>query len=260
MRLEVQGLKFGYSPDRPVLDGISFSVGGDGIFCILGRNGTGKSTLLKCLVGEERAEGTVLLDGKPFSACSAREVARKIGYLPQNHVPRFPFRVLDVVMMGRTAHLGYFAHPGKEDEEIARRNMEFLSISHLCEQPYTNISGGERQLVLIAAALTQEPEFLLMDEPTSHLDFGNSHRFLELVERLHDSHIGILMTTHFPEQALFLNAETFILKGGHLQESGRAEEVIRQDSMEALYELPVHIRRIGNRTVCIGGELEEKDG
>ena len=199
--------------------------------------------------------GRVLLDGKDRAAYGQRELARKIAYIPQNHTPTFPFRVLDVVMMGRTAHMRYFGSPGAREEALAHEHLRFLGIDHLCEQPYTNISGGERQLVLLAAALTQSPEFLILDEPTAHLDFGNAHRFLDLVLRLHGQGIGILMTTHFPDHALYLRAQTLVLKDKTLWKHGAAEDVIDEAGMTALYGLPVHIGSIGTRTVCVGGDI-----
>ena len=131
----------------------------------------------------------------------------------------------------------------------------WVGITHLAEQPYTNISGGERQLVLLAAALTQSPAFLILDEPTAHLDFGNAHRFLGLVLRLHAQGIAILMTTHFPDHALYLAAETLVLKDKTLWKNGAAAEVIDEAGMSALYGLPVHIGQIGTRTVCVGGDI-----
>lgn len=131
----------------------------------------------------------------------------------------------------------------------------WVGIAHLAEQPYTNISGGERQLVLLAAALTQQPELLILDEPTAHLDFGNAHRFLDLVLRLHAQGIGILMTTHFSDHALYLAAETLVLKERTLWKHGATADVIDEVGMSALYGLPVHIGQIGTRTVCVGGEI-----
>lgn len=256
MRLELQSLSFGYDESRMILQDISFALEGSGVFCILGQNGTGKSTLLKCIVGEEKATGRVLVDGRDYSKYTQRELARKIAYLPQTHVPTFPFRVIDVVMMGRSAHMRYFASPGAAELKLAMDNMEFLGIERLRDKPYTNISGGERQLVMIAAALTQQPEFLIMDEPTAHLDFGNTHRFLDLVLKLNENGIGILMTTHFPDQALYLGAETLVLKDGTLWKNGAAKDVVDEQGMSDLYGLPVHIGRIGSRRVCVAGELE----
>ena len=255
MRLDVEQLGFSYDAQRTILEDVTFSLAGTGIYCILGKNGTGKSSLLKCIVGEHGGTGRVLLDGKERGAYGQRELARKIAYIPQNHTPTFPFRVLDVVMMGRTAHMRYFGSPGEREAELALHHLHFLGIAHLAEQPYTNISGGERQLVLLAAALTQQPELLILDEPTAHLDFGNAHRFLHLVQRLHAQGIGILMTTHFPDHALYLSAETLVLKDKTLWKHGTAAEVIDEAGMSALYGLPVHIAQIGTRTVCVGGDI-----
>ena len=148
-------------------------------------------------------------------------------------------------------------YPAKEDVLVKRdvEHLRFIGIDHLCEQPYTHISGGERQLVLLAAALTQSPAFLILDEPTAHLDFGNAHRFLDLVLCLHAQGIGILMTTHFPDHALYLRAQTLVLKDKTLWKHGAAKNVIDEAGMTELYELPVHIGNIGTRTVCVGGDI-----
>lgn len=255
MRLDVEHLTFGYDAARTILTDVSFTLGGTGVYCILGRNGTGKSTLLRCIAGELHAAGRILFDGKERAAYSDRAIARKVAYIPQSHTPIFPFRVLDVVMMGRTAHMRYFASPGAREAEIARHHMNFLGIAHLADQPYTNISGGERQLVMLAAALTQQPAFLILDEPTAHLDFGNTQRFLDLVLRLNAEGLGILMTSHFPDHALYLGAETLVMKDSRLWKHGAAASVIDEAGMTALYRLPVHIGSVGTRSVCVGGEI-----
>ena len=256
MELIVESLRFGYDENRTVLNDISFTCSGAQVLCILGSNGTGKSTLLKCITGEERCEGSILIDGRPLSDYNARELAKKIAYIPQMTVPTFPFRVLDVVLMGRTAHLKYFSSPDQDDEALAMDNLRFLGIDHLSEKAYTDISGGERQLVMIAAALTQQPELMILDEPTAHLDFGNAHRFLELVFRLKERGMGVLMTTHFPDHALFLEGSTIVLRDGYVWRQGMADEVITEENMTGLYGLEVHKQQIGDRTVCIPGTLQ----
>ena len=256
MELKVESLRFGYDEYRKVLKDISFSCSGAQVLCILGSNGTGKSTLLKCITGEERSEGTILIDEKPLSSYNSRELAKKIAYIPQMTVPTFPFRVLDVVLMGRTAHMKYFSSPDTDDEALAMENLKFLGIDHLSEKAYTDISGGERQLVMIAAALTQQPELMILDEPTAHLDFGNAHRFLELVVRLQQRGMGVLMTTHFPDHALFLEGRTIVLRDGYVWLQGMADEVITEENMTVLYGLEVHREQIGSRTVCIPGTLQ----
>ncbi|MGP1442191.1 MAG: ABC transporter ATP-binding protein [Anaerovoracaceae bacterium] len=255
MKLEIKSLSFGYDNSRKILKDISFSCSGSQIMCILGTNGTGKSTLLKCITGEERAEGTVLIDGKSLSSYNSGNLAKKIAYIPQMTVPTFPFKVLDVVLMGRTVHMGYFSVPNRNDESLAVENLEFLGIAHLKEKSFTGISGGERQLVMIAAAMTQEPELMILDEPTAHLDFGNAHRFLELMFRLKDKGVGVLMTTHFPDHALFLKCHTIMLKNGYIVNEGMATDVITDETMTQLYGLEVHRKQIGERNICIPGVL-----
>ena len=159
MRLEVKDISFQYSEDRTIFKDLTFSYETPGIMCILGSNGTGKSTLLKCLLNQNRIQkGSIRIDGKEAARYRPRELARKIAYLPQTHMPSFSFSVIDVVMMGRTAHVGYFASPGKEDRKIAEEKLNYLHIGHLAEKPYTALSGGERQMVMIASAMAQEPE------------------------------------------------------------------------------------------------------
>lgn len=258
MELKVESLRFGYDETRRVLKDISFQCSGSQILCILGSNGTGKSTLLKCITGEERSEGQIWIDDKPLSSYNARELAKKIAYIPQMTVPTFPFRVLDVVLMGRTAHMKYFSSPDEDDEVLAVENLKFLGIDHLKEKAYTDISGGERQLVMIAAAMTQQPELMILDEPTAHLDFGNAHRFLDLVLKLQKRGMGVLMTTHFPDHALYLEGDTIVLRDGYVWRQGMADDVINEENMTVLYGLPVYKKKIGDRQVCIPGELYQQ--
>lgn len=255
MKLEVVGLSFSYDGSRRIFEDVSFQCEGAQVICILGENGAGKSTLLNCILGEEQAEGKVLIDQKNLLMHSAGNLAKKIAYIPQNHTPIFPFRVLDVLLMGRTAWMGYFAAPDMADETLAMENLAFLNIEHLKDKPYTAISGGERQLVMIAAALTQQPELLILDEPTAHLDFGNQYRFLELVLRLKKRGMGIIMSTHFPDHALLLQGTTLVLMGGRLWKTGPAGSVITEETMSELYRLEVHLKTMGDRTVCIPGSL-----
>ena len=252
MNLLVQNLHYGYSVGTDVLAGISLSYDSPQPLCILGANGAGKSTLLRCIVGElRRHSGSVLLDGCPISAFNARQLARKLAYIPQSHTATFSFPVIDVVTMGRTSWMRYFSSPSAEDKAAAAEALEYLGISHLGLRPYTEISGGERQLVMIAAALTQQPELILFDEPTSHLDFGNQHRFLILVRRLAEKGIGVLMTTHFPDHALALNGRTVLLRDGHIHATGLAKEVITADNMRVLYNIDITVGQIGERSICV---------
>lgn len=255
MELKVNSISFGYSEDKKVIKDISFNFSDSEVLCILGANGTGKSTLLKCIIGEEKANGEILIDNKNISNYNTRQLAQKFAYIPQNIESIFSFRVIDVVLMGRTAYIDYFGVPDNSDISFAMEKMNFLGISYLKEKLFNEISGGERQLVMIAAAMTQDPELMIFDEPTAHLDFGNSYKFLDLIKKLQKKGIGVIMTTHFPEHALFLKSDTLILKDGLVMGEGKADEIITEKNMTELYGIEVNIREIENRTVCILGKM-----
>lgn len=258
MKLVVDDITFGYD-ERNVLEGLSFTYESPDAFCILGSNGTGKSTLLQCIMGEYHVKaGSISIDGKPVSEYSARELARKVAYIPQTHVPTFAYPVIDVVTMGRTSRMGYLANPSSDDRAVAEEQLEYLGITKLRNKPYTDISGGERQLVMIASALAQEPELLLLDEPTAHLDFGNQFKFVELVEKLRDRGMGVLMTTHFPDHALQLGGTCAVMRSGHVETLGPAADVVTSTSMTSLYGIDVSLLHVGKRTVCVPGAVDDE--
>jgi len=259
MKLEVKNLLFSYEDGSVIFDDISFEYQSPDVFCILGSNGTGKSTLLNCIIDELKVNsGNVLIDGVEVKDYNARELARKIAYIPQNHYPTFPFPVIDIVMMGLTSKMGYLSNPGKKEKKLALEKLEFLKIGHLKDKPYTDISGGERQLVMIASALVQEPELLILDEPTAHLDFGNQYRFIQLVKKFTENGMGVLMTTHFPDHALELNGITSILKDGKMNYIGKAEEIITNENLSNLYNIDVRVENFRGKKFCVPGEVHEE--
>ena len=170
---EVKNISFSYDGNE-IFSDISFSIEKGDVLCILGPNGTGKTTLIKCLNGlHEIDSGEILIKGKNIKKLSFKEISRNIGYIPQNHTPSFPFKVIDVVLMGRAPYLNLIDSPRKKDMEIALNSLKTLGIDNLKDKEYTNLSGGEMQLVFLARILCQQPDILILDEPTSHLDFGN---------------------------------------------------------------------------------------
>jgi iron complex transport system ATP-binding protein len=256
MKLVANDLTFGYDSTRNVLDGLSLSYESPNVLCILGSNGMGKSTLLQCLIGEFKPSGgSVEVDGRPVGSYSARDLARKVAYIPQTHTPSFAYPVIDIVTMGRTSRMGYLSNPSDEDVDFAQQQLDYLGIGHLRDKPYTDISGGERQLVMIASALAQEPELLILDEPTAHLDFGNQYKFIQLVSKLRSKGMGVLMTTHFPDHALMLRCTTAILQNGRIDRIGPALQMVQSRPMTELYDIEVNVRQIESRTVCIPGPL-----
>ncbi|MCX7717927.1 MAG: ABC transporter ATP-binding protein [Candidatus Sumerlaeaceae bacterium] len=245
MRLEVRHLDCGYGTHAVARD-VSLTVNGGEVVCLLGPNGSGKTTLFKTVLGLlRRLAGSITLDGSETSHWSQNRLAREIAYVPQSHTPLFPYRVLDVVVMGRAARLGLFAAPGRRDLELARAALDEAGIGHLAGRPYTEISGGERQMVLITRALVQEARLLVMDEPTSNLDFGNQVRVLRRMRDLAAGGIGILMTTHYPNHALICADRVAILHDGHMVAQGAPAEVITEQMLSAIYRVDTRIHRLG---------------
>jgi iron complex transport system ATP-binding protein len=210
--------------------------------CVLGPNGSGKTTLLRTLLGLlPLHEGRILFNGKDSASFPRREIARIAGYVPQAHSPYFAYSVRDMVLMGRSAHLGTFSMPGAHDRELAARVLESLGISPLADRPVTEISAGERQLALIARALAQEPRLLVMDEPTASLDFGNQVRVLERVAALAAGGISILFSTHDPDHAFLAAQRALLLAEGRVLALGTPREVIRSDTLQRLYHVAVQV-------------------
>lgn len=244
--LEVKALAFGF-PGRSVGRDVSFSLGRGEVMCVLGPNGGGKTTLFRTILGLlQSQEGSIHLDGNALQSLSRIEIARLAGYVPQEHAGYFAFTVREFVLMGRTAHLGAFSVPAKKDREVADRVLESLAISALAERPITEISGGERQLALLARALAQEPKVLVLDEPTAGLDFGNQVRVLERMSQLAASGIAILFSSHDPDHAFLCAQRALLLAQGRVLEIGAPAEVIRPDTLERLYGVSVQVLRLAN--------------
>jgi len=239
--LKVESLAFGF-PGRTVGRDVSFELAAGEVMCVLGPNGGGKTTLFRTVLGLlEKHSGSITLDGRPIESLSRAGIARLIGYVPQGHSGYFAYTVLDFVLMGRTAHLGIFSAPSAKDHGVALRALESLGMAHLAERPVTEISGGERQLALVARALAQEPRLLVLDEPTASLDFGNQVRVLERMAALARTGISILFSSHDPDHAFLCAERALLLAEGRALEIGAPREVIRADTMQRLYGVSVQV-------------------
>lgn len=251
--LEVDSLAYSYG-NGPVFENISFSLRKGDVMCILGPNGAGKSTLIKCIAGIFKpASGSVRIMGEDTSFLGATEIARSIGYVPQQNEVVFPFSVLDFVVMGRTPHIPLFSSPGAKDMEIARQALEMVGIADLAERTLASLSGGQRQMVLIARALAQQPALLLLDEPTAHLDFGNQVLVLETVQKLAVNGMSIVMNTHTPDHAFLVGSSAAALTEGRLVAAGEVANVVNSKMMSYVYGVKVAVRNIEdmNRKVCV---------
>ncbi len=250
--MRAKGVFFSYS-GSPVLKNISISVEKGRIVSLLGPNGSGKSTLLKVLLGICRPQrGSVLFERKPISQIASREIAKRIAYVPQTHRMAFSYTVLDVVLMGRTPHKSFFSRYSKEDERIAFQCLDRLSIVHLKDRSYTEVSGGERQLTIIARALAQGADTLIMDEPANGLDFGNQIRLLDQIAGLARDGYTFILSTHFPDHALWIANQVILLQGGTVVADGSPGDVMDEETVSRLYNTDISIIKVnGSLRTCL---------
>src|SRR5262249_21998669 len=252
MQLEARDLAIGY-PGHLVGRDIALTPPPGEILCLLGPNGAGKTTLFRTLLGLQPAlGGSVRIDGQALADLRPAEIARRLAYVPQAHVTEFSFTVLDVVLMGRTARLGTFASPGPADEGVAHEKLAGLGIAELAGHDYTRISGGQRQLSLIARALAQETPILVLDEPTASLDFGNQTMVLGRIRELAAAGYGIVLSTHDPDHALLIGSRVAVIADGGLRAIGTPQEVVTAEMLSAIYKTEVRVEETeSGRRVCV---------
>jgi len=239
--MKIEDLHFSYGSHQ-VLKGVSFGVEDSGFISLLGPNGAGKSTLFRCMLGLlEPSGGSVHICGRNIRAMPAAELAHRVAYIPQSHSPVFNFSVFDVVLMGTTSQLSRFASPGKKQEQLAEAAMERIGIAHLKNRGCGNISGGERQLALIARAIAQQAKILVMDEPSASLDYGNKLRVMETVKGLTREGYTVIQSTHDPDQAYLYSDKIIALFDGKIIASGTPRETISSGLISTLYGVDVEV-------------------
>ena len=241
MSITIQNLSFSYG-DKKVLRDVSLQVEPMEAVSILGPNGAGKTTLLNLMAGLEKpGSGSITYDGAASGRLTPREMALFLGYVPQTIEAAFDYRVIDYVVTGCAPRMGVFERPGKAHYAAAMQAIEEMGIGHLAETSYRQISGGERQQVSIARVLAQAPTYILMDEPTSHLDYGNQLRVLKTIRRLAKSGFGIVYTTHNPDHALLLGGKAAIINRQGELVFGDSAEMLQEEALSTLYGIQLAI-------------------
>lgn len=240
--LEARSVSYAYTPQQTVLSDVSLAIPDQSVVYLLGHNGCGKTTLLEILSGiRSPQEGSVHLNGHDLYHIPSARRARRVGLVPQMHLPVFAYTVREVVMMGRTPHLRLFGTPGAHDRAIVDAAIEQVGLAALRDRPYTELSGGERQLTLIARGLAQQTDVLLLDEPTAHLDPRNQHAVLETVSQLAGQNVSFVISSHNPNSALLYAHHVIVMKAGRIVADGRPPQVLTEPVLSAAYEMPVEV-------------------
>jgi iron complex transport system ATP-binding protein len=251
--LSVSGLSFGYpGAERAVLRDLSLEIGTGTVTAILGPNGSGKTTLLRLLLGVLPPEqGMIRLAGRVLRGYSRRERGQLLGLVPQDeHIP-FEFSVLEYVLLGRAPYLGPLDMPGEADRQIALDALRTAGLADLRDRSLPTLSGGERQLAIVARALAQQPRVLLLDEPTAHLDLSNKGRLLAIMRDLVAGGVSLVLTTHDPNLAASIAVVAVLLREGQILDAGPTASMLTADKLSATYGVPVQVFQVDGRRVIL---------
>jgi len=233
--LSVRNLHFAYGP-MPVLRGVSLETGTGEVCGLFGPNGCGKTTLFRCCLGLLRAHADELaVDGRAVGSLPPSERARLMAYVPQEHKPPFPLLVRDVVMLGRSPYLGLLGRASAEDWRIVHDTLEWIGLADLAGRAYDRMSGGQRQLVLIARAVAQRTPVILLDEPASGLDFHNQIHIWSVLRSLAASGTAVLCCSHDPNHVAWFCDRVVVMKNGAVVAAGRPAEALQAATLEELY-------------------------
>jgi len=251
--LEFDQISFGYPlTNQPVMEDFNLEIEPGTVTAILGPNGAGKTTLLHLALGWLKPqEGSVRLDQHPLKDFSRRALGQWIGLVPQTEHISFEYSLLEFVLLGRAPYLPSLAMPGKTDYEIAADALEQVGLAEMQNRSIMSLSGGERQLVLVARALAQQPRLLLLDEPTSHLDLSNKGRLVNLLRELAGNGATILFTTHEPDVASALATHLVLMKKGKVLKTGTLAEAFTDQDLTRLYQLPVSVIDVSGKRVAL---------
>lgn len=237
MTLSCQALQAGYGA-KAHLHQVNLSFESGQVVALLGANGSGKTTLLRSLLGLMSLQaGQVLMNNQPLSQITAKEQAKLLAYVPQLHRLSFGYTAMDVVLMGVMAGRSLFAQPTAQDKTQALHWLTRLKIPHLANRLLTQVSGGQRQLVMIARAMAQQAGFMLLDEPTNGLDYANQHRLLALLRDCANQSQGLIFTTHDPTHARRYADRVVMLREGVVVGDGHPSKVLTDADLQKIYDL-----------------------
>ncbi len=252
VRLVADSVTFSYDGRRNVLEEVSIELRSGQFVGLIGPNGAGKSTLLRVLSGSlQPAKGSVLLDGCDLYRLPKFRVAQRISFVPQKTTSAFAFRVIEMVLMGRQPYADWSLFEDEHDLEVAERALERTGIQHLRDKFFHQLSGGEQQLVVLARALAQEAQILVLDEPVTFLDLRHQWEILCILHELVEGGAAVLATFHDLNAAARWCTDLALLVEGRLVATGKADEVLREDLLHKAYGLRVVVEKVGQHGMRI---------
>lgn len=254
--MEFRNVQFNwYRKKDPLFPSLDMQVPTGIASALLGPNGAGKTTIMDLSLGWRTPQsGEILLQEYPISLWSPRKRGQFMALVPQDEIIQFDYSVLEYILLGRSPYLPTLGNPGQDDKRIALEALEEAGIAHLVKRRVSRLSGGERQLVLLARALTQQPKLLLLDEPASHLDLHNREKIIQILQKLKQKGISLFFTSHDPELVIRLADHAILLKHGSVIQSGPSESILNDKNLTDLYNIPVKIGKIEGHKVMIWGQ------
>ncbi len=251
--LEILDVSFRYAEGAPLaLQAVNAAIPCGQITCVLGPNGSGKSTLLHVLLGLlEPQQGQVRLMGEPFGGYTRRAFSRLVGLVPQDENVTFELNIFQYALLGRAPYLGLLALPREADRIAAQQALQSVGLEELAHRAVPGLSGGEKQLATIARALAQDPQVLLLDEPTSHLDLANQHRILGVLRSLGRQGRTIVCTTHDPNAATAIADRVVLMRAGQVVAQGATQDVMTTELLTSVYGIPVEVIQVRGRPLVL---------
>lgn len=247
--LEIKNLNFYYGNNH-ILKNVSFNAERGSLWGLMGPNGSGKTTFFKCILGLLKHTGSqIKINNIDFNKLNTPKLAKLISYVPQEHKPPFPFTIREIVLMGRSPYMGGIFGFKKEDYKEAEKAIDMVDIADIADKPVTALSGGQRQLTLIARSIAQNSPVMILDEPTSALDFNNQINIWKILKKLAETGKLIIACSHDPNHLLWFAENTLVIKNGEILARGKTEDVITSSLLQEIYGSEYNILKTGNNKI-----------